>query len=566
MSERHARIAVKQRFGRSGVLTVFAIAMCGATAHAGELRVLHAEPFTVQLPERIGARSQKMNAPAVSVAGKQFDLALESNERLAEAIPASQLAGLGTHALYRGQLSGIPGSWVRLSRINGRTYGAIWDGIDLYAIGPRHEIEAKMDRPIAGGPSETAIFRWADTQGGEVQACGLADDTRATSADQYRALVRELKDTAAATASQQVEVALIGDYEFYTAFGSQAVATMLERINVVDGIFSSQVGVSIVPTDFKVFDTASDPFDSTSASTLLDEVGAYKASQPAIRSRGIAHLMTGRNLDGNTVGIAVMSAVCQPRAGVSLSQGNGGSFTAPLIAAHELGHNFGAPHDGEGECQSAPSGFLMAPSINGSSQFSNCSIQQMQPVIASAACITAYQAPDASVSFPGAPFQVANGESFDVPIDIGAPGDGAVQDLTVTANIGGSIESATLDGTTCTIDRSTVQCRISQLASHETRRLTVRTHLLNQQPATLSASVSAWKDANDQNNSATTSLVASDTASPPPAPAPSPAPTPSPSQPPPASGKKSGGGGGMEVLSLLGLLLTYAVRRHVTSR
>jgi hypothetical protein len=276
--------------------------------------------------------------------------------------------------------------------------------------------------------------------------------------------------------------------------------------------------------------------------------------------------MTGRNLDGNTVGIAVMSAVCQPRAGVSLSQGNGGSFTAPLIAAHELGHNFGAPHDGEGECQSAPSGFLMAPSINGSSQFSNCSIQQMQPVIASAACITPYQAPDASVSFPGAPFQVANGESFDVPIDIGAPGDGAVQDLTVTANIGGSIESATLDGTTCTIDRSTVQCRISQLASHETRRLTVRTHLLNQQPATLSASVSAWKDANDQNNSATTSLVASDTASPPPAPAPSPAPTPSPSQPPPASGKKSGGGGGMEVLSLLGLLLTYAVRRHVTSR
>jgi hypothetical protein len=545
-----------------------AVALCAATAHAGNLRVLHADAFDIRLPATIAA-AEKMNIPTMSVAGKRFDLALESNERLLQQLPAGRLAELGAHTLYRGQIAGIPGSWVRLSRINGRIYGAIWDGVDLYAIGPRREIEAKMERPIADGPSDTAIFRWADTQGGELQVCGLAGDTSPAgmpgeSSNSYRALVRELKQTAAASASQQIEVALIGDYEFYSAFGSQAVATMLERINVVDGIFSGQVGVSIVPTDFKVFDTASDPFDSTSAATLLDELGAYKAAQPSLRSRGIAHLMTGRNLDGNTVGIAVMSAVCQPRAGVSLSQGTGGAFTAPLIAAHEIGHNFGAPHDGEAACQSAPSGFLMAPSINGSSQFSNCSIQQMQPVIASAACIALYRPPDAAVAFPGAPFQVAAGQSFDVPIDISAPGDGVVQDVTVTANIDGSIESATLDGTSCSINGSTVECRIAQLASHETRRLTVRTHLVNQEPANLSARVSAWKDANEQNNSATTTLVASDTAAP--SPTPTPSPTPSPSNPPPASGKK-GGGGEVEWWSLVAMLLVYLAqsRRRATS-
>jgi hypothetical protein len=72
-----------------------------------------------------------------------------------------------------------------------------------------------------------------------------------------------------------------------------------------------------------------------------------------------------------------------------------GSLTS-IILAHELGHNFGAPHDNQGgsACSSTGSGFIMNPSINGGlSQFSACSIEQMNPVITQAttgfnACIT----------------------------------------------------------------------------------------------------------------------------------------------------------------------------------
>jgi len=365
---------------------------------------------------------------------------------------------------------------------------------------------------------------------------------------------------------QQIDVAIIGDYEFYTLFGSQSVATMLDRMNVIDGIFSNQVGVSILPTDFQVFDTADDPFTASDSSKLLDELGSYRAGTPVIRSRGLAHLMTGRNLDGSTVGIAVMASLCQPRAGVSLSQASNGSFTAPLIAAHELGHNFGAPHDGEGACASVTSGLLMAPAINGSSEFSTCSLQQMKPVVDAAQCVKPYLAPDVAVAFAGAPFQAAVNQSFDVPIDISSPGDGTVENVTVTATLAGSIEAATLNGSNCSIDGVTVSCQIPQLASHETRRLTVRTGLVEQKTFDLSAGVSAWKDDNAQNDSASATLQVGAAASAPPTPTPVPTPSPSVSAPTPAP-KKHGGGGGFELLSLLGLLGLQRVRRRAfTSR
>jgi hypothetical protein len=236
-------------------------ALLSATAQADELRILQANPFVLPAPTAGANREQKLALPStVSVAGRQFEITLQSNERLLRSLSSTEIAALGHHELYRGQIVGIAGSWVRISRIDGRVYGAMWDGVELYAIGPRAEIEAKMQRPINAKASDAAIFRWADTEGGDAQACGVSQDIKPNAADQYRALVRELKTEAAATGLRQISVAIIGDYEFHTLFGSRAVATMLERVNVVDGIFSNQVGVSIVPTDFKVFDTADDPF------------------------------------------------------------------------------------------------------------------------------------------------------------------------------------------------------------------------------------------------------------------------------------------------------------------
>ena len=71
-------------------------------------------------------------------------------------------------------------------------------------------------------------------------------------------------------------------------------------MNAVDGIFASQVGVRTIPTDFITFASNTDPFTSSDASTLLDQFADYRNDTPLVRSRGLAHLLTGRRLDGNT--------------------------------------------------------------------------------------------------------------------------------------------------------------------------------------------------------------------------------------------------------------------------
>ncbi len=78
--------------------------------------------------------------------------------------------------------------------------------------------------------------------------------------------------------------------------------------------------------------------------------------------------------------------------------------------AHELGHNFGAPHDAAAgsECSSVPPDFLMAPELNWSSTFSQCSLNQMQQAVerARGVCIQSLQYADIAVQFPAQPVEV----------------------------------------------------------------------------------------------------------------------------------------------------------------
>src|SRR4051794_7792376 len=195
--------------------------LLAGTLQASELRILQADPFQLSAPTRAGSANQKLAAAAttVSVAGREFHLTLESNEQLLRSVPAGKVAALGEHELYRGEIAGVTGSWVRISRINGRTYGAMWDGVELYAIGPRADVEAKMGHPLNSKDAEAAIFRWSDTEGGDVHSCGLAGDIQASNGERSQALLRELKTESAATGSQQIAVAVVGDYEFYSLFG-----------------------------------------------------------------------------------------------------------------------------------------------------------------------------------------------------------------------------------------------------------------------------------------------------------------------------------------------------------
>jgi hypothetical protein len=73
-----------------------------------------------------------------------------------------------------------------------------------------------------------------------------------------------------------------------------------------------------------------------------------------------------------------------------------------LTTAHEIGHVFGAPHDGMGNCASTPQGqYIMTPTLDTSvTSFSQCSVDEINEVIDSYSCVVDLPEPAPSTPPP----------------------------------------------------------------------------------------------------------------------------------------------------------------------
>ena len=176
--------------------------------------------------------------------------------------------------------------------------------------------------------------------------------------------------------------------------------------------------------------------------------------------------MTGRDLDGRTVGIAYILGLCSSGFGASLAQSTGSVQLGALIMAHEIGHVFGAPHDAdpEGACASTSTDYLMASQINDSSTFSACSLEQMAPAMARS-CLAPYEAADAAVEAPqnlGIPV----GQPADISLGVRSVGNAEVTNarLIIALPAGGTVVSATGSGVACGVSGLNIDCALGNIA------------------------------------------------------------------------------------------------------
>ncbi|HEX7373984.1 MAG TPA: M12 family metallo-peptidase, partial [Steroidobacteraceae bacterium] len=415
--------------------------------------------------------------------------------------------------------AGLPGSWVRLTRLQDGWRGLIYDGHELYVVAPAAAVESELDVAVPGATrNSTLVFRAADTDSatGDCKvvapqgSAGAAVRTR--SQPDYKTVFAELQSFApqitAALPTLELDLALVGDTQFAAQFASPS-GEMLARLNNVDGIFSGQVGVKIVSGYSKVL-TNNAGMTSTVPETLLDQFDSYRRATPEAASRGLAHLMTGRDLDGSTIGIAYMSTLCAPQFAVSLSQTYLDTFNSSLVAAHEIGHNFGAPHDGvSGACASTPQSYLMAPAIIGTSQFSACSLSQMSPVVASATCLRVIQAADVTLEFPATSIAAYSGQDTHVLVSVVSRGTAAAQSvaLTLYPDFAFSLVGGTFTGGACTLQAGNLSCNLGTLAAGTQRQVDVVLRGSRPATTTLRATVSATDDIDSSNNSSQTTLV-----------------------------------------------------------
>lgn len=436
--------------------------------------------------------------------GRRFDIELESNDRLLSAAARNQI-NTGT-SVYRGRIAGQENSWVRIVVADGMPRGVIWDGKEMIAI------EAPGDSAVS--TTEPVAYRFADSYViPGTMTCGTDHSAGAQSGSAaaiYGKLVGELETATmqGPGASVQLDIGVIGDFELFEQFNNSAAETeaaILTRLNSVDGIYSEQLGVQISVEELEIFTTADDPFtDESDSGVLLDELSIYRRDTLAQRSQGLTHLYTGRNLDDTTVGIAYLDALCLPRFGAGLSEGRSGSTIDALVAAHEIGHNFGAVHDGEeGEaCESTPETFLMAPSVNQSDQFSQCSIDTITPRIAAASCIAPLPTVDMGIALNGNLSPVLLGANATLTFRSTNTGTQSATGVEVDVELpdNASLVSVTAEFGTCTSGAGEVNCSFGTVPGGGRREVTLTTLASDTGNGTFTATVSADTDVNLTNN------------------------------------------------------------------
>ncbi len=474
---------------------VFALAPGLASAH---VFVSHFEPLSdlaVQAgTTAAGNESRKIvSASRVSVSfdalGRRLDLQLQENDRLMANLPAAALAD-GVRA-YRGRLEDRSDSWARIVMFDGMPRGVVWDGTQMFAIESPGDSSLAISSPVMYRLSDLYIAPGTMT-------CG-AKSLPSNAAQAYASMKAELGtfvESRGPGAISEITLSAIGDYEFTSAQGgdSAAAAAITTRLNNVDGYFSEQVGIQLTLQYVETHSDVNDPFgDTLDSSSLLDEVSEYRLQTSAHNNRGLTHLFTGRDFNGSTVGVAWRGALCDNYFSAGVSEGNAGPTTDSLISAHEIGHNFNAEHDGQpgSSCENEPETFIMAASVNGSDQFSACSIGVMQAEAAGASCVTALPAVDVAISEESQVATVLLGADTDLDVAVSSNGTLAAAnvaaDFTLPAAL--SINSVATSTGSCTSGAGTVSCILGNLAGQSNHTITISTTPVAVGVGTVNASV-----------------------------------------------------------------------------
>lgn len=329
--------------------------------------------------------------------GRSFRLRLTPNDALLRNLDPGERKRIraGGNRFYRGTLGDVEGSWARLSWVGQQWSGGFSDGNELFLIAAElpGQPSAKA-QPDADATLASYIYRLSDLQLPPMRDL-VADPGTSNGKLDYKDLSRDINKGVKGTSQlREIEITVVTDPAFANDHDGVPGPTVASRLNFADGIYREQVGLALTLARHEPLDS-NGTLTSTDASQLLDQFDRFMrlGEGEDIAVHDVAHLFTGRDLDDNVVGVAYSSRVCGVGSGDAIDQNVNDDTTSALVFAHELGHNLGAPHDGEDACADATFHGIMNASINGSEQFSQCSIDEMQALIESVDCLDAVPPP-----------------------------------------------------------------------------------------------------------------------------------------------------------------------------
>lgn len=415
----------------------------------------------------------------LTIGGITYQAELTKNTALANRVSAQLGVDVGDH--YFGTIASVPESWLRLSKVN-----AQWQGVAsvygaLYVIAQPVAVTQFTAQAASVAAPAQALADFSDEMGG----CGVAGheaEGEASIAMAMESFVAEEVAFSTFCANNVNGICILPEIEFafdlafQSLFGASAGAQAMAIINTAEGFYSrdrmemdGNNGMNMLFDAITVQFLTSDLFSvTTNASSFLSDIRAKKANGqvPFIKNaRALLHVVTGRDFDGGTVGIAFVNAMCNSNgfgSGTTSVVGSGVSqipLTA-IVLAHELGHNLGANHDSVAPNTACPANtHIMSPAVNSSlSGFSDCSVAEMVSVVESVAtpdlCFS-YPA-DIVISSPVIPANVNVGDSFSASYMASVADDGFQPvnriRLEGTSTVGAQFISVTANGNACALD------------------------------------------------------------------------------------------------------------------
>ncbi len=295
---------------------------------------------------------------------RDFDLQMSPHDMRSADYSAQVMDSAGVpHALpkgevftYKGQVKGSPDAQARMSLTERGLEGAILTKQGRYFFQPARSISKKART------DDFVLYEASDlTKEGATCGVTLADEVAAQQ-DMAKASASNVVEAEASgpvgnlNLLKVVRISTDADGEYVASLGGVTAANnqIQSILNFVDGIYQSEIGLTFQIVQQNAWDNAAtDPYTSTAPSTRLQEFrNRWNADFPStgINRRAIAHLFTGVNLDGSTIGIASFGVSCRNAPfSYGLSQQfpfGSTSITAQtvILTAHEIGHNFGASH------------------------------------------------------------------------------------------------------------------------------------------------------------------------------------------------------------------------------
>ncbi|MEP0846867.1 MAG: hypothetical protein HRF50_08610 [Phycisphaerae bacterium] len=343
-------------------------------------------PFGTQLSLHPGAytllaarQSVELRAFPLSQT-ERVDLSLDRFEVFAENAQLVEMTADGPVALSRpelalfhGVVAGEPGSSVFLSFAPERVDGVITRAGRSFVVssGPAGQTLPPVVYDLAEVPEEfiASGFECAIDQIPQ-PLVRLADAQRKGAANRGDAPCR------------RADVAVETDVEYRQLLGGSAPATAYigTLLGAVSEIYERDVNTRLQVVYSRIWSGApgTDPWNQGDTVNQLYQFQDYWNANMTNISRHVAHFLSGRGLGG---GVAYLPGLCQDEYDYGLSANLNGFFPYPIqnnsaqnwdlmVTAHELGHNFGAPHTHDlsppvdgcawGDCSVAPNGTIMS--------------------------------------------------------------------------------------------------------------------------------------------------------------------------------------------------------------